>query len=140
MINEVLKWIEEQGGPPGVKPVNREKAVSYMMISTAAKASTAAVAEERQRSDHEYNVPFASEELEKQFVKASEQEGFVGLKGHRSVGGLRASAYNAVPHESVRHSLEFMRHFRKLKGNLCKMTFMTFRQAAEGFFLPGHPE
>ncbi|MNC80552.1 Phosphoserine aminotransferase [compost metagenome] len=64
------------------------------------------------------NVTFRmqSEELEKQFVKAAEQEGFVGLKGHRSVGGLRASIYNAVPYESVKALSDFMKHFRQTQG------------------------
>ncbi|MNJ00186.1 Phosphoserine aminotransferase [compost metagenome] len=64
------------------------------------------------------NVTFRmqSEELEKQFVKAAEQEGFIGLKGHRSVGGLRASIYNAVPYESVKALADFMNHFRQTQG------------------------
>lgn len=64
------------------------------------------------------NVTFrlASEELEKLFVKESEQAGFVGLKGHRSVGGLRASIYNAVPYDSIKALVEFMDHFQKSHG------------------------
>ncbi|MMZ69392.1 Phosphoserine aminotransferase [compost metagenome] len=64
------------------------------------------------------NVTFrlASEDLEKQFIKESEQEGFVGLKGHRSVGGLRASIYNAVPYESIKALVEFMEQFQKKNG------------------------
>lgn len=64
------------------------------------------------------NVTFrlASEELEKKFIKASEEEGFVGLKGHRSVGGLRASIYNAAPYESVKALTDFMSHFQKTNG------------------------
>ncbi|MNP46816.1 Phosphoserine aminotransferase [compost metagenome] len=64
------------------------------------------------------NVTFRlpSEDLEKQFIKESEQEGFVGLKGHRSVGGLRASIYNAVPYESCKALADFMTDFQKSNG------------------------
>ena len=64
------------------------------------------------------NVTFrlGTEELEKQFVKESEEQGFVGLKGHRSVGGLRASTYNAVPLESCKALAEFMADFQKRNG------------------------
>ncbi|MNJ60175.1 Phosphoserine aminotransferase [compost metagenome] len=64
------------------------------------------------------NVTFRlqSEELEKLFVKESEKEGFVGLKGHRSVGGLRASIYNAVPHSSIQALTDLMAHFQKQHG------------------------
>ncbi|MNP80132.1 Phosphoserine aminotransferase [compost metagenome] len=58
----------------------------------------------------------ASEELEKMFVKESEKEGFVGLKGHRSVGGLRASIYNAVPYGSIKALVDFMNQFQKSHG------------------------
>ncbi len=58
----------------------------------------------------------ADEALEKQFVLKSEREGFVGLAGHRSVGGLRASAYNAVPKEACKAHAEFMNDFRRRRG------------------------
>lgn len=57
-----------------------------------------------------------NEELEKQFIKESQQQGFVGLKGHRSVGGLRASTYNAVPYESCKALAEFMQEFQRRNG------------------------
>jgi phosphoserine aminotransferase len=64
------------------------------------------------------NVTFRlpSEELEKQFVKESQQHNFVGLAGHRSVGGIRASAYNAVPYEACKALAEFMVDFQKRNG------------------------
>lgn len=64
------------------------------------------------------NVTFriADEGLEKAFIKQSEQEGFIGLKGHRSVGGLRASIYNAVPMESVKTLTDFMKQFQQTHG------------------------
>ena len=61
------------------------------------------------------NVPFVTgdEELDKKFVKAAEAEGFVNLKGHRSVGGMRASIYNAMPTEGVQKLVAFMEKFEK---------------------------
>jgi phosphoserine aminotransferase len=61
------------------------------------------------------NAPFrlASAELEAEFVRASEASGFMGLKGHKSVGGIRASLYNAMPIEGVRALIDFMRGFAK---------------------------
>jgi phosphoserine aminotransferase len=64
------------------------------------------------------NIPFRlpNEDLEKQFVKESEKLGMVGLKGHRSVGGLRASVYNALPGDSVKALVQFMGEFQKKNG------------------------
>jgi phosphoserine aminotransferase len=64
------------------------------------------------------NVTFrlAAEELEKKFVKESTAAGFDGLKGHRSVGGMRASIYNAFPEEGVDALIEFMREFERQNG------------------------
>jgi phosphoserine aminotransferase len=64
------------------------------------------------------NIPFRlpSEELEARFCKESEAAGLIGLKGHRSVGGLRASVYNALPMESARALVQFMAEFQKKNG------------------------
>ena len=61
------------------------------------------------------NVPFVtgSEELDAEFVKAAEKAGFVNLKGHRTVGGMRASIYNAMPMEGVRKLVAFMEEFER---------------------------
>ena len=64
------------------------------------------------------NVPFVtgSEELDAKFVKAAEAEGLVSLKGHRTVGGMRASIYNAMPREGVEKLVEFMKKFEAENG------------------------
>ena len=64
------------------------------------------------------NVTFrlASEQLEKEFVKEGEDRGLDGLKGHRSVGGIRASIYNAMPREGVEALANFMREFKQKRG------------------------
>ncbi|MDO7907358.1 3-phosphoserine/phosphohydroxythreonine transaminase [Paenibacillus sp. JX-17] len=116
MVNEVLKWIEEQGGIDGVERQNREKAsLLYQTIDESAGFYQGCVHTD-DRSIMNVTFRLQSEELEKKFIKASEEEGFVGLKGHRSVGGLRASIYNAVPYESCRALTDFMDYFRKTNG------------------------
>ena len=113
MINEVLKWIEEQGGLQGIQELNRKKAsLIYNAIDNSGGFYRGCVHTDS-RSDMNVTFRLASEELEKAFVKASEQEGFIGLKGHRSVGGLRASIYNAVPYESCKALVEFMDQFKQ---------------------------
>lgn len=112
MINEVLKWIEEKGGLAGVQDMNRKKAaLIYDAIDNSGGFYRGCVNPDS-RSDMNITFRLETEELEKEFVKASEKEGFVGLKGHRSVGGLRASVYNAVPYESCKVLVDFMEHFK----------------------------
>lgn len=116
MVNEVLKWIEERGGLEGVQQANRKKAsLIYDAIDQSGGFYRGCV-DVDSRSDMNITFRLASEELEKEFVKVSEQEGFVGLKGHRSVGGLRASIYNAVPYESCEALVQFMEHFKRSRG------------------------
>jgi phosphoserine aminotransferase len=116
MVNEVLKWIEEQGGLAGIHSKNLEKSGLLYDHIDGSDGFYRGVAEQGSRSIMNVTFRMQSEELEKQFVKAAELEGFVGLKGHRSVGGLRASIYNAVPYESVKALSDFMNHFRQTQG------------------------
>ncbi|WP_235775304.1 MULTISPECIES: 3-phosphoserine/phosphohydroxythreonine transaminase [Paenibacillus] len=116
MVNQVLKWIEEQGGLQGIETKNRDKAGLLYNAIDGSGGFYRGVAELGSRSIMNVTFRMESEELEKKFVKASEQEGFVGLKGHRSVGGLRASIYNAVPYESIKALTDFMAHFQKTQG------------------------
>lgn len=116
MVNETLRWIEEQGGLEGVEAKNRAKAnLLYDTIDNSG-GFYSGVAQAGSRSLMNVTFRLGSEELEKAFAKESEREGFVGLKGHRSVGGLRASIYNAVPHESVAALVDFMGDFAKRNG------------------------
>ena len=64
------------------------------------------------------NITFRlpSEDLEKKFIAQATEEGMIGLKGHRSVGGIRASIYNAVSEEAVKTLTEFMKAFEKING------------------------
>jgi phosphoserine aminotransferase len=111
MMNEVLKWVKANGGAAGMEARNREKAGFIYDVIDGSNGFYRGFAEKDSRSLMNVTFTLANEELEKQFVKESEAQGFVGLKGHRSVGGLRASIYNAVPPESVRALASFMKEF-----------------------------
>ncbi|WP_042165175.1 3-phosphoserine/phosphohydroxythreonine transaminase [Paenibacillus gorillae] len=116
MVNLVLKWIQSKGGVSQIEQYNRDKTkLIYDQIDQSGGFYTGA-AHADSRSVMNITFRIHTEELEKQFVKESEQHGFVGLKGHRDVGGLRASTYNAVPLESCKALAEFMADFQKRNG------------------------
>ncbi|WP_256760846.1 3-phosphoserine/phosphohydroxythreonine transaminase [Cohnella sp. WQ 127256] len=112
MMNEVLKWVKENGGAAGMEVRNQEKANLIYDVIDSSNGFYRGFADADSRSLMNVTFTLASEELEKQFIKESEARGFVGLKGHRSVGGLRASIYNAVPLESVQALVSLMKDFQ----------------------------
>ncbi|GGN92212.1 3-phosphoserine/phosphohydroxythreonine transaminase [Saccharibacillus kuerlensis] len=116
MVNQTLRWIEEQGGLEGIEEKNRAKANLLYEAIDGSGGFYSGVAQADSRSLMNVTFRLGSEELEKAFAKESEQQGFVGLKGHRSVGGLRASIYNAVPRESIEALVDFMNDFMKRNG------------------------
>jgi phosphoserine aminotransferase len=116
MMNLVLKWIKENGGPEAMEKINRQKAELLYNVIDGSGGFYRGPADPASRSIMNVTFRLANEELEKQFIKESEEAGFVGLKGHRSVGGLRASIYNAVPLESVQALVSFMEDFRHRNG------------------------
>jgi phosphoserine aminotransferase len=116
MVNLMLKWIKQQGGLSVIEQKNREKAALLYDAIDSSGGFYRGFAERGSRSLMNITFRLATEQLEKQFVEASEAAGFVGLKGHRSVGGLRASAYNAVPYEHCAALSEFMRDFARKFG------------------------
>ena len=111
----VLKWIKKLGGLEKIKEINEKKAKilydfldnSKMFKGTVEKADRSLM-----------NVPFVTgnDELDAKFVAEAKKAGFVNLKGHRSVGGMRASIYNAMPVEGVEKLVEFMANFEKENG------------------------
>ncbi|MEK8126929.1 3-phosphoserine/phosphohydroxythreonine transaminase [Paenibacillus filicis] len=116
MVNLVLKWIKEHGGVAVMEKRNKEKtSLIYSAIDNSGGFYRGIVQPEY-RSLMNITFRMESEELEKKFVKESEQNGFVGLKGHRDVGGLRASTYNAVPFEACQALAAFMTDFQKRNG------------------------
>jgi phosphoserine aminotransferase len=116
MMNEVLKWVKANGGAAGMETRNREKANLLYDLIDGSNGFYRGFAQPGSRSTMNVTFRLESEELEKQFAKESEAQGFIGLKGHRSVGGLRASIYNAVPPESVRALVSFMSDFQSRIG------------------------
>ena len=108
----VYKWLLKGGGLTEMKRKNEEKAsllYSFLDESTMFKGTV----EKKYRSL--MNVPFVtgSEELDKIFIKEASENGLVNLKGHRIVGGMRASIYNAMPYEGVKKLTEFMKEFER---------------------------
>jgi len=116
MVGLVLKWVKNRGGLAAVERLNREKADLLYGAIDESGGFYRGVADPDSRSVMNVTWRMASEELEKAFIKEAGENGFVGLKGHRSVGGLRASIYNAVPLEAVRALAEFMRDFARRHG------------------------
>ncbi len=110
ICGKVFKWIEKMGGLSVMKEKNEEKAkllYDFLDSSSLFKGTV----EKSSRSL--MNVPFVTgnEELDAKFVKEATEAGLVSLKGHRSVGGMRASIYNAMPLEGVRTLVSFMKDF-----------------------------
>ncbi|MEW5693004.1 MAG: 3-phosphoserine/phosphohydroxythreonine transaminase [Candidatus Hydrogenedentota bacterium] len=114
----VLGWIEKQGGLSAIEKINEEKArILYDAIdSSDFYYATIKDKESRSRMNVNYRIKGNNEELEDRFVKEAKKNGLVGLKGHRSVGGLRASLYNALSIDGVKTLVEFMNEFAKKNG------------------------
>ena len=112
VVGLVMKWILEQGGLEAVEAANMRKAgllYSYMDDSNGFYKGTA---EKDSRSLMNVTFRLPSEELEKKFIAEGAENDLIGLKGHRSVGGCRASIYNAMPCEGVEALVEFMKKFK----------------------------
>ncbi|XJS10634.1 3-phosphoserine/phosphohydroxythreonine transaminase [Aerococcaceae bacterium WGS1372] len=106
----VFEWLLDQGGIPAIEKINKEKAEKlYHYIDQSKLYAGTAAKEDRSLM----NVTFRthSEELDKAFVKAATDKGLQNLKGHRSVGGMRASIYNAMPMEGIDALVAFMEEF-----------------------------
>ncbi len=116
VVGLVLKWLRELGG---LEAVARRNAVKAGLLYSAIDESGGFYrghAEPASRSNMNLTFRLPSEDLEKQFVKQSEAEGFAGLKGHRTVGGIRASVYNAFPTEGSAALASFMQEFQRTHG------------------------
>ncbi len=113
MVKLVLEWVKNEiGGLEKMKELNEKKAkLLYDFLDNSKLFKGTVVPEDRSLM----NVPFVtgSDELDAKFVKESTEAGFVNLKGHRSVGGMRASIYNAMPYEGVEKLVEFMKKFEE---------------------------
>jgi phosphoserine aminotransferase len=115
ILGLVAKWLKGIGGLTAIEAVNERKAARlYAEIDRSGFYRGHAEPGSRSRMNVTFRLP--SEALESEFVKASTAAGLDGLKGHRSVGGLRASIYNAFPEEGVDALVSFMQEFERTKG------------------------
>jgi phosphoserine aminotransferase len=115
MINLTCAWVESKGGVPALQKLNEKKAaLLYDVIDSSNFWRSPVERESRSIMNVVWRLP--SEALEEQFITQAKKEGMVGLKGHRSVGGIRASIYNAVPFEAVVALVSFMKGFEKKNG------------------------
>ena len=112
ICGKVFKWLKKMGGLEAMKKHNEEKAkILYDFLDESKLFKGTVDAKDRSLM----NVPFVTgnEELDVKFVKEATAAGFVNLKGHRTVGGMRASIYNAMPKEGVEKLVAFMKNFEK---------------------------
>lgn len=112
ICGKVFKWLKKQGGLEAIKKRNEKKAkILYDYLDESKLFKGTVVPKDRSLM----NVPFitGNKELDAKFVKEAKEAGFENLKGHRSVGGMRASIYNAMPVEGVEKLVEFMKAFEK---------------------------
>jgi phosphoserine aminotransferase len=115
ILRLVLKWLIGIGGLAKIREANERKAgLLYAELDRTAFWKPHAAKDSRSRMNITFRLP--NEDLEKLFVKESTAAGFDGLKGHRSVGGLRASIYNAFPEQGVVDLVSFMRDFERKHG------------------------
>lgn len=113
IINLVAKWLLKNGGLGSMYKLNKEKAgLLYNCIDNSA-GFYKGHAEKDSRSLMNVTFNLGTEDLEKKLVQEAEKAGFSGIKGHRSVGGIRASIYNAFPKQGVADLVEFMKDFQK---------------------------
>lgn len=116
MLGEVLNWAKGTGGITEIARRNEEKAKLIYDVIDASNGFYAGHAEPSSRSLMNITFRLKDEDLEKKFLAEAKKEGFVGVNGHRSVGGCRASAYNAVPYETCKAFSEFMLQFQQVNS------------------------
>jgi phosphoserine aminotransferase len=109
----VLEWIKSKGGLAEVEKINTTKKDLLYSAIDAAPDFYKGTAEKTSRSWMNVTMRLPTEDLESKFIADAKKEGLLGLKGHRSVGGIRFSIYNAVPLEDIQKTVEFMGKFRK---------------------------
>lgn len=113
MLGEVLKWVEQLGGLEEIAALNERKAQLIYDAIDESNGFYYGHAKRNSRSLMNITFRLSDEKLEQQFLAQAKEQGFVGLNGHRSVGGCRASTYNAVPYEACLALANFMREFQQ---------------------------
>jgi phosphoserine aminotransferase len=115
ILRLVMQWLIGQGGLAGIEVVNERKAAAlYTELDRTDFWQPHAAKDSRSRMNVTFRL--SSQALESRFLEQAKAAGFEGLKGHRSVGGIRASIYNACPEGAVRALVDFMREFERTAG------------------------
>ena len=116
IVNLVCEWLKEKGGVEEMSKINEQKAKILYDAIEASDGFYRGHADKEARSLMNVTFRLPTEELEKQFASEATEQDLDGLKGHRSVGGIRASIYNAFPKEGVEALVEFMNNFAQTNG------------------------
>ncbi len=112
MIKLVLEWMKERGGLDAIEATNKQKAdLLYSTIDESGGFYRGTVAQDS-RSWMNATMRLPGEDLEKEFIEKAKEQGLGGLKGHRSVGGIRVSMYNAMPLQGIEKLVDFMKSFQ----------------------------
>ena len=115
VMNETLRWLKEQGGVEAIQKINKAKAeLLYGEIDRNSMFRGTAAAEDRSVMNVCFVMAEGKEDLQDEFMAFAKSKGMIGIKGHRSVGGFRASIYNACPIESVQALVDCMKEFEDL--------------------------
>lgn len=112
MLSLVLEWVKEQGGVKNIQKINEEKAGYIYSAIDDSEGFYKGHADKDSRSLMNITFTLPTEELTKKFLQEAKERQFIGLAGHRSVGGCRASTYNAVPKEACEALAKFMTEFK----------------------------
>jgi phosphoserine aminotransferase len=112
VVSEVLKWLKAQGGVAGIQKINERKAEKLYHAIDGSRLYKGTVARE-DRSPMNVCFVIGNEEKEKKFLEGGKKCGLVNLAGHRTVGGFRASLYNAMPEEGVDALIAYMKEFER---------------------------
>ena len=116
VMNETLRWLKEMGGVEAIQKINQEKAaLLYAEIDRNPLFRGTAAVEDRSLMNVCFVMAEGYEHLQDEFMAFAKERGMTGIKGHRSVGGFRASIYNACPVESVQALVDCMKEFETLK-------------------------
>lgn len=113
VVKLVLEWTKKNGGVEKIEEINNQKADLLYKAIDSSNGFYRGTVDPDSRSKMNVIIRLENEELEKKFIQEAEAVGLYGLKGHRSVGGIRASIYNAFPLEGVEALVEFMEKFAK---------------------------
>jgi phosphoserine aminotransferase len=115
VMNETLKWLKGIGGVEAIYEINKKKAaLLYAEIDRNPLFKGTAAVEDRSLMNVCFVMADGYENLQDEFMAFAKERGMTGIKGHRSVGGFRASIYNACPVESVEALVECMKEFEQL--------------------------